>query len=167
MNSGRKNTVAELMKLTLTKGSAVSYIAKYIAKNIYAGNQKDETSDEVEGLKLDENVQRVRAWANLWGIRQFQFYGNPPISVWRELRKLEKWQLDDVDDKTIADAQAVCDVSCFASYLELQGGAMAKREDQPYAWNMKKVSRTNTAKQEKKIVGGEKPFQFSKYKNQT
>ena len=143
------------------KGSAVSYIAKYIAKNIYAGNQKDETSDEVEGLKLDENVQRVRAWANLWGIRQFQFYGNPPISVWRELRKLEKWQLDDVDDKTIADAQAVCDVACFASYLELQGGAMAKREDQPLCVEYEESEPNQYGETRKKIVGVKNRFSLA------
>ena len=158
---GAKKHRCRVDEIDPAKGSAVSYIAKYIAKNIYAGNQKDETSDEVEGLKLDENVQRVRAWANLWGIRQFQFYGNPPISVWRELRKLEKWQLDDVDDKTIADAQAVCDVACFASYLELQGGAMAKREDQPLCVEYEESEPNQYGETRKKIVGVKNRFSLA------
>ena len=158
---GAKKHRCRVDEIDKEKGSAVSYIAKYIAKNIYAGKQKDEDSDEVEGLKLDENVQRVRAWANLWGIRQFQFYGNPPISVWRELRKLEKWQLDDVDDKTIADAQAVCDVSCFASYLELQGGAMAKREDQPLCVEYEESEPNQYGETRKKIVGVKNRFSFA------
>ena len=132
------------------KGSAVAYISKYIAKNIYAGSLKDETSDEVDGLKLDENVQRVRAWANLWGIRQFQFYGNPPISVWRELRKLSSKQ---VADDLIDTARAVCDVACFASYMDLQGGAMTKREDQPLCLDYEESKPNQYGETRKKIVG--------------
>lgn len=156
---GAKKHRCRVDEIDKEKGSAVSYIAKYIAKNIYAGKQKDEDSDEVEGLKLDENVQRVRAWANLWGIRQFQFYGNPPISVWRELRKMTKDM--SADDDTIDTARAVADVSCFASYLQVQGGAMTKRTDQPLCIDYEETEPNQYGETRRVIVGVKNRFSLA------
>ena len=69
------------------KGGAVGYIVKYIAKNIDGHQIGDEGDLEAE-TAASEGARRVRAWASLWGLRQFQQLGGLSVSVWRELRRL-------------------------------------------------------------------------------
>lgn len=84
-------------------GGAAAYIAKYIAKNIDdAGSvgiegHRDERRASDYGPDVPEpaqadlfggTAQRVEAWASAWGIRQFQAIGQPPVTVWRELRRV-------------------------------------------------------------------------------
>ena len=155
---GAKKYRFKVEEIDPTKGSAIGYVAKYIAKNIYAGKQGKEMSDEVENLTLLENVQRVSAWANLWGIRQFQFFGLPSISVWRELRKIDDSMSEVADDETLDIARIVADVSCFASYMEVQGGAMTKRCDQPICIEYEECEPNKYGEIRKKIVGVKNRF---------
>lgn len=72
------------------RGDAVSYIAKYIAKGTDAAG----LNNGLFGDDAATAAQRLRAWASTHGIRQFQFFGSPPVGLWREMRRIPEKSLD-------------------------------------------------------------------------
>lgn len=82
----KKHRFAYLKAKSGTMGAA--YAAKYISKNINGAGLESDRDGET-GQKITSSVLRVDAWAAHWGIRQFQFFGMPPIGIWRALRKVE------------------------------------------------------------------------------
>lgn len=146
---GAKLRRCRFMKLSKAKGSATAYIAKYVSKNIDAHGMHDLFSDET-GKKASEASLRAKAWATLWHIRQFQFFGGASISVWRELRKLGSLQQP---DELIDTARAVADVGDYASYLDLQGGVFVKRSEQKIRLNYIETEPNGYLETRKKIDG--------------
>lgn len=127
------------------KGSAAGYVLKYVTKNI---NGKQFSRQGVEGDHLDTyghdlktSAPRIEAWAACWGIRQFQFFGLPSVTVWRQTRKireaadllewLETCEPDPGTAALMGKLWKACDAGEWAEFLRLMGGPMTRRDEQP------------------------------------
>ena len=112
---GARKYRCKVERIDPAKGSAVGYLAKYISKNIDgAGGIGEASSDEDDGAGLlKDNVARVKAWAAVHGIRQFQQFGGPPVGLWREARRLR----EAVADPDIERIRAAADSGNFREFI--------------------------------------------------
>lgn len=123
-------------------GNATGYVAKYVAKNIddegIDVHLDDYADGEIGAYVLAggevKPAMRVEAWASHWGIRQFQAIGQPPVTVWRELRRIREEQaraagVGGTIHRAWTAAQRVGEVhASWAGYVKAQGGLMRGRQ---------------------------------------
>ncbi|EHJ9864197.1 replication endonuclease [Salmonella enterica] len=109
------------------KGSPTAYITKHICRNLEGcvpGGRDKET-----GRPWTELARHSAAWASLWGIKQFQFTGGPPVSVWRELRKLSDQKQADSVSPVFGELYHAAGAGDWAAYTRLQGGLPTARKN--------------------------------------
>lgn len=120
----------------LEHGGAAGYVAKYISKGIddhgavgAEGHRDDEDGKQVDAI--GGNAKRVEAWASEHRIRQFQAIGQPPVTVWRELRRVSEPAAQSASPAVQEAREAVNRDggrrACWRRYMEAQGGAMTGR----------------------------------------
>ncbi len=93
------------------KGSAAAYVAKYVAKGIDGFGVDD---DNESGAPGHDAAARIVAWARIWGIRQFQFFGLPAITPTRELYRLGS---DALPNQGLEAAHQASKAKDYAAYL--------------------------------------------------
>lgn len=121
--------------IDLKKGSAVSYCAKYIAKNIdgFAVGTDYET-----GTNATDSVQRVLAWKSANNIRQFQQIGGPTVTAWRELRRMANQDYDMPGFETLTQGdwllldacRRAADEGNWSAFCVAMGGIFCPRDKQ-------------------------------------
>jgi hypothetical protein len=94
------------------KGSAIGYIAKYIAKSI---DGKSVETDKESGCDGASAAERIVVWARQWGIRQFQFFGVGVLTPFRELYRVDR--LPDAAAGLIQDLWSASKTGNFGDYL--------------------------------------------------
>jgi len=127
---GAQQHRCRVVKVDKRKGSATGYVAKYVSKCVDGhgvGNVAtlgDDGEQMLTGTDAIAHAARVTAWARVWGIRQFQFFGTPSRTVYRELRRVREVQLE---LPLIEPARAAADAGDFKGYVLHQGGVCVPR----------------------------------------
>lgn len=129
----------DVKRIDWAKGSAAGYIAKYVAKNIDGVAEHKTMEGYVVAPDSEGDIEltpsaRVESWAACWGIRQFQQWGGAPVTVWRELRRIEESMVNQAPPAMLRAWNAVQKIegekrACWAEYLRAQGGALVPRKE--------------------------------------
>jgi Bacteriophage replication gene A protein (GPA) len=147
---GAANHRIKFKSIDHAQGSATGYVSKYIAKNIdgfevgedFEATQTHHTGSEQRNAgpasaadgkaatHATNTAKRVRAWATLHGIRQFQQIGGPQVTIYRECRRLR----NATDVAAIERARVPADAGDWANYINAVGGIEAGRAGTLALW---------------------------------
>ncbi|EHZ2725189.1 replication endonuclease [Vibrio parahaemolyticus] len=108
-------------------GGAVAYLAKYISKNVDGYALEGEVDRDNKRAKLQETVKNVTAWSRTFCFRQFQFQKTPPVTIWRELRRIDEEQEYCLFEK----ARRAADCGFFSAYMDYMGGHRLRSSERP------------------------------------
>lgn len=100
------------------KGDIVGYFAKYISKGIDGLPVGVDLEDGERQRDVIETAVRIEAWRSIHGLRQFQFFGDRPVTVWRHARRLGR-----PSHGAIELVRRAAETPDWSSYIEVQGGA--------------------------------------------
>lgn len=112
-----------VVKCDPKKGSATGYIAKYISKNIDGYG----VEDDFYGKDAKDSSMRIVNWASTWAVRQFQQLGGPPVTLYRELRRIQGNDLKG----SILEAWKAANNGDWATFIKLMGGLNISRKNCP------------------------------------
>ena len=107
------------------RGSAAGYIAKNIDGKSQSGEGLGVDYESDALLSMAETAVRVDAWASHHGIRQFQQIGGCPVTIWRELRRINP----DASDDLLMLAQQAADMGDWMRFTVLLGGESVSRKN--------------------------------------
>ncbi|BET95526.1 hypothetical protein TCT1_04470 [Xenorhabdus sp. TCT-1] len=103
-------------------------MAKYISKSIDSYAMDDELDDE-SGRSVKDAAVAASAWASRWRIRQFQFVGGAPVTVYRELRRMADHDTAMGLSAEFAAVHDAADNGDWANYINAQGGPFVSCDD--------------------------------------
>ena len=130
--AGARANRVDFKPIDWSKGTAAGYIAKYVAKNIDGYRLEH----DLYGTPALEASARVEMWARTWRIRQFQQVGGPPVTIWRELRRIEELpkgapahlvKAHNAVNKVAVIEGKECASVAWHHYCEAQGGVFCGR----------------------------------------
>ena len=75
----------------------------------------DNDEGDVKKMAVSEGADRATAWANTWSLRQFQFFGTAPVTIWRELRRIKS---PVETDENIETARGFADTSNWSEFTK-------------------------------------------------
>ncbi|MEX6314042.1 replication endonuclease [Providencia manganoxydans] len=115
------------------KGNGFSYIIKYITKMAGFEQSKgiQDLADNASSVTFSNAVKRVSVWSRVSGLRLFQFFGCPSVTVYRQLRLLRHQlrsgdialtHFSEVEKQELEALRQAADEGDFLRYIELNGG---------------------------------------------